>query len=460
MAMQRYAVKSSCRYTETPEKNYLCSPNFQGLMLNRKQPPLIRPIENLRLPPIERIELDNGIPVHVVNMGTQEVLKLEVVFYAGRPFERKQLAARATAAMLKEGSKSYDSEAIAEQLDYFGSSFRTPFNIDTCDVVLYSLNKHFDKVLPIVAEVLAAPSFPQNELENFIQINQRNLRLDLTKNDNIAYRTVTEMIFGPEHPYGYNSFPETYLALQREDLLEHYQRCFNSQNCDIIISGKVTEEVLASLNRHLGQAIQAGERQEPRLKLASSPERVQHINNPDTVQMAIRLGRQLFNRQHEDFPGMYMLNTVLGGYFGSRLMANIREDKGYTYNIYSVLDSLTYDGSLYISTEVGNEFAVQTLQEIYLEIDALRREPVSEEEFEMVQNYVMGGFLTMLDGPFNVADVVKTMVIEGLPVAHFEDFVQRVQKVSATDMMRLAEQYLNPEDFKEVVVGDIGRVKV
>jgi predicted Zn-dependent peptidase len=429
-------------------------------MPNRTQPPLIRQIENLRLPPIEKIELDNGIPVHVVNMGTQEVLKLEVVFYAGRPFERKQLAARATAAMLKEGSKSYDSEAIAEQFDYFGSSFRTPFNIDTCDVVLYTLNKYFDNVLPIVAEVLAAPSFPQNELDNFIQINRRNLQLDLTKNDNIAYRTVTEMIFGTEHPYGYNSFPETYLALQRDDLLEHYHRCFNSQNCDIIISGKVTDQVLESLNRHLGQAVHQGKVQQPRLALAPAPERSEHINNPKTVQTAIRLGRRLFNRQHEDYPGVYLLNTVLGGYFGSRLMANIREDKGYTYNVYSVLDSMSYDGSFFISTEVGNEFAGQTLREIYREMEALRREPVSAEEFEMVQNYVMGTFLTMLDGPFNVAEVVKTMVLEHLPVEHFEEFVRRVQAITPRELMRLAQHYLDPNDWYEVVVGDQGTIKL
>jgi len=429
-------------------------------MPNRTQPPLIRPIENLRLPPIQKIELDNGMPVHVVNMGTQEVLKLEVVFYAGRPFERKQLAARATAAMLKEGSKSYDSEAIAEQFDYFGSSFRTPFNIDTCDVVLYSLNKYFDKVLPIIAEVLAAPSFPQNELDNFIQINQRNLRLDLTKNDNIAYRTVTEMIFGTEHPYGYNSFPDTYLALQRDDLVEHYNRCFNSQNCEIIVSGKVTDQVLESLNRHLGQSIHPGEPQQPKLKLTPASERIRHINNSDTVQTAIRLGRQLFNRQHEDYPGIYLLNTVLGGYFGSRLMANIREDKGYTYNIYSVLDSMSYDGSFLISTEVGNEFAGETLQEIYREMEALQQKPVSNEEFEMVQNYVMGTFLTMLDGPFNVAEVVKTMVVEHLPIAHFEAFVQRVQAITPSELMRLAQQYLDANDWYEVVVGDQAAVKL
>lgn len=429
-------------------------------MVNRKLPPLIKTIENLQLPPIEKIELDNGIPVHIVNMGTQAVLKLEIVFFAGRPFEQKKLAARATAAMLKEGSKSYDSEAIAEKFDYYGSSFRTPFNIDTCDVVLYSLNKHFDKVLPIVAEILAAPSFPQNELDNFIQINQRNLQLDLTKNDTVAYRTITELIFGSEHPYGYNSFPETYGELLRDDLVSHYQRCFNRQNCSIILSGKIDANIIKLLNQYLGQAIHSGEKMQPKLKLQPSPKRSMRIQHADKVQMAIRVGRPLFNRQHPDYPGIYMLNTVLGGYFGSRLMTNIREEKGYTYNIYSVLDNMTYDGCMYIGTEVGNEFAEKTLEEIYREMEALRTAPISNDEFEMVHNYVMGGFLNMLDGPFNVADIAKTMVSEQLPISYFEKFVQEVQTITAEDMMRLAQQYLNPTDYWEVVVGAVEDVPV
>ncbi len=422
-------------------------------MLNRSEQPFIGAIEKLELPPVQTLSLDNGIPVYVVNMGTQEVLKLEIIFFAGRPFEHKKLVARATAAMLKEGSKNYDSATIAEQFDFYGSSFRTPFNIDTAVVEVYSLNKYFDNVLPIAADILAEPSFPQKELDTYIQVNQQSLQIDLTKNDTVAYRTVTELIFGADNPYGYNSFPATYGELRRDDLVQHYQRCFNSSNCAIVISGKVDDKVIASLNRHIGQAIRTGDRQPSAFQRQPSPERKVRINHPDTVQMAIRLGRDMFNRKHPDYPGMYVLNTVLGGYFGSRLMENIREDKGYTYNIYTVLDTMTYDGCFYVGTEVGNEFARQTLEEIYREMEILRREPIGEEEFVMVHNYIMGGFLNMLDGPFNVSEIVKTIVSEELPMSYFNDLVKTIQAITPDDLLVLAQRYLNPNDYWEVIVG-------
>lgn len=429
-------------------------------MPNRTQQPPIREIDKLELPPVQILTLDNGIPVYAVNMGTQEVLKLEIIFFAGRPFEHKKLVARATAAMLKEGSKSYDSAMIAEKFDFYGSSFRTPFNIDTTVVELYSLNKYFENVLPIVADILAEPSFPQKELDTYIQVNQQNLQIDLTKNDTIAYRTVTELIFGTEHPYGYNSYPETYRELRREDLIRHYELCFNRSNCAIVLSGKVDEKVLSTLNRYIGQAIRPGKLQQIRFESQPSPERKVHIYNPDTVQMAIRVGCGMFSRHHPDYPGMYVLNTVLGGYFGSRLMENIREDKGYTYNIYSILDTMSFDGCFYIGTEVGNEFAVQTLEEIYKEMEKLRSELIDDEEFAMVHNYVLGGFLNMLDGPFNVSDIVKTIVSEGLSMNYFDELVQSIQAITPEQILGLAQRYLDPGDFYEVVVGETKVVNI
>lgn len=426
-------------------------------MLDRTQSPLIHEINRLVLPPVQTFTLDSGIPVYVVNMGTQEVVKVEVIFNGGRPYEQKHLASRATASMLKEGTKSFSSADIAEKIDFYGSSISTPFNIDTSNIVLYSLNKYFDQVLPILAEMLACPTFPQKELDTFIQVNQQNLQIDLTKNDTLAYRTVTELIFGKDHPYGYNSFPETYRELTREDLLQHYTRCYTTGNCQIVISGKITDDMLHSLNRYLGSAISAGPLLTAMPAAHPAPEKKWRIQNEETVQMALRVGRQLFNRHHPDYPAWYMLNTVIGGYFGSRLMENIREEKGYTYNIYSILDTMVYDGCFYIATEVGNEFINQTLDEIYIELENLQQEPVEEEEFEMVQNYVLGGFLNMLDGPFNVSEVVKTIVTENLPLSYFEELVNAVQQVTAEDMLALSQKYLNPNDFWEVVVGEVDK---
>lgn len=422
-------------------------------MPNRKRAPRIKDIGKLRLPPVGVHQLDNGIPLYEINMGTQEVLKLEIAFLAGRPYEHKRLAGRATASQLKEGTRQFTSSQIAEQIDFFGSTLSFPFHLDTSNLIYYSLSKHFGKAMPIIEDVLAAPSFPEKELQLFIQRNQRELEVELTKNDVVAYRQVTESFFGAQHPYGYNSMPETYADLRRDDLQAHFERLYNSSNCAVFISGKTTPDVLAMLNESLCRAIRPG--QAPQPVFPPTPEQAGHLKIPlpNTVQTAIRIGRRLFSRHHPDYYGMYVLNTILGGYFSSRLMANIREEKGYTYNIYSMLDAMHHDGCFYIGTEVGNEFVEDTLKQIYLEIHKLQEELVEEEELSMVRNYLMGNFLTMLDGPFSVSEVVRTQVVEGLPLDYYEGLVDKVRAITAEEIQHLAQKYLRQEDLWEVIVG-------
>lgn len=422
-------------------------------MPDRTLAPPVADFSRLELPPYALHLLSNGIPMYVVNSGTQDVVKLEVVFHAGRPYENKHLVARATLSQLKEGTMHHEAAAIAETFDFYGATLQTPYNLDTSSIVLYSLNKYFDKVLPLMAELLECPVFPEKELETFIQRNQVELQVELTKTDVVAYRKITEFVFGESHPYGYNSFPETYADLRREDLIEHFQKHYVDGNCAIFLSGKIEPGMIPFIDAHLSKAIRPGISM-PKIPEAEQapPQRI-HVSHPDRVQSAIRIGRRLFNRRHPDYAGMYVLNTILGGYFGSRLMGNIREEKGYTYNIYSSLDPMRFDGAFFISTETGTEFAKETLNEIYNELDILREEPVDEEELAMVRNYLLGGFLNMLDGPFNVADIIKTIVVEDLPPDYFESTVQAVKNISAEELQLLARRYLSRGDMWEVSVG-------
>ena len=227
-----------------------------------------------------------------------------------------------------------------------------------------------------------------------------------------------------------------------------------AENCNIFISGKITDQLLNSINKYLGQAIRRGEKNLPNFKKEKiSPKQVFIPMMEDSVQTAVRIGCHLFNRTHQEYKGMYVLNTILGGYFGSRLMANIREEKGYTYNIFSTLDSMLYDGCFYVGTEVGNEFVDKTVKEIYHEFDVLQQDLVAEEELEMVQNYLLGNLLTSLDGPFNVSDVAKTLIIEGLPLSDFQTLVDAIKHITAENIRDLARLYLNKEQMWEVVVG-------
>ncbi len=421
-------------------------------MLDRNTAPATQVVAELKLPLPNVHTLDNGIPVYETRMGTQDIVKLEILFHSGRPYEKKKLAARATAALLKEGTETMSSAEIAEKIDFYGGTLNIPINLDTSNVILYSLTKHFNKLLPIVADIVTKPIFPKEELAAFCERNIQNLAVDLTRGDVVAYRKITEFIFGEHHPYGYNSSEENYRALTRDDLIEHFQRNYHAGNCRIFISGKTTARHVDLLNTYFGKIIPKGEAEEIAFaQYLPTPEKVK-IPHVESVQVAIRIGCKVFNRNHPDFNGLYILNTILGGYFGSRLMANIREDKGYTYNIFSSLDAMIHDGYFYVGTEVGNEFTEKTLIEIYREMARLQDELVEEEELNMVKNYLLGNMLTMLDGPFNVADVVKTYVAEDLPINDFDSLTQTIKNITAERLRELAKEYFKPENMWEVIV--------
>jgi predicted Zn-dependent peptidase len=274
----------------------------------------------------------------------------------------------------------------------------------------------------------------------------------LTKNDVVAYRKFTELLYGEEHPYGYNSFADTYSALTRDDLVEHYQANYVSGNCLLFLSGKITPQIRALMEQHLGNAILKGEKRTVAVGPGVNTPLTVKVPHPEKVQTAIRIGSHLFTRSHPDYNGMYVLNTILGGYFGSRLMANIREEKGYTYNIYSNHDSMLFGGYFYVATEVGNEFVEPTIREIYVEMQKLQDKLVKKDEMEMVRNYLLGTLLTNLDGPFNISEVVKTFISEGLPLSGFEELVETIKTISPKELRELARKYFKKENLWEVVV--------
>ncbi len=414
--------------------------------------PRIREVKNLVVPPPDVWHLANGIPVYETNLGTQDILKLELVFFAGRPYERKKLASRCAAALMREGTRQRTSAELAETIDYYGGSLSMPISMDMAGVQLLTLTKHFDKLLPLVTEMLSGPTFPQDELDSFVVRNKQRLQVDLTKNDFVAYRKFTEQLYGSDHPYGYNSYAETYEAITQEDLLTHFKENYISGNCLIFLSGKTNASVRRLLDEQLGQAIAKGERRQiSQWSVNEAPLKLNELL-PDTVQKAVRIGCHLFNRQHPDYNGMYVLNTILGGYFGSRLMTNIREEKGYTYNIYSSHETMLLGGYFYVGTEVGNEFVDKTAQEIYVEMEKLQQDLVDDDEMEMVKNYLLGTMLTSLDGPFSVAETVKSLVCDGLGIADFAKLAHDIKNITAEEVRELARKYFNKKDMWEVIV--------
>ena len=397
--------------------------------------------------------LDNGIPVYSIHLGTQDIIKIEIVFNSGRPDEHRPLAARATVALLKEGTTTRTSAQIAEHIDFYGGTLSIPVQLDTSNVILCCLTKHFDRLLPLLAELVQSPSFPKHELDIFVENNIQRLQVELTKNEVLTYRKLTELIFGDTHPYGYNSVEETYTSLTRADLQQHFEEKLNPDRCSIFLSGKIDDSIIEKLNQHLGQRGTKSVRSNPVFAKSEVAAQKIKIINDDTFQTAIKIGCQLFNRLHEDYNGMFVLNTVLGGYFGSRLMANVREDKGFTYNIYSSFDTMLHDGYFYVSTEIGNDFVEATREEIYKEMSRLQTEPVGEAELQMLRNYLLGNLLTMVDGPFNMADTIKTLLTENASIEHFNQLGTTIKNIQADELQALAQKYFQSANMWEVVAG-------
>lgn len=422
-------------------------------MLNRTIPPTIKAIKKLHLPMPDKMTLSNGIPVHIVNMGTQDVIKLQLVFRAGRPFEKKQLIGKTTSRLLKEGTKGLNSAAIAEKIDFYGATLSTPTNFDNSNLVFYTLTKHFRELLPLVADLLIEPIFPQEELDTYIENSKRRLQVDMTKNDVAAYRKVTECIFGSTHPYGYNSVLEGYDAIERRDLVKHFKKNYNANNCQLFISGRIDDKILKLLDQYLGQLPNGTRTRKAKMILTEDKPKKLHFDIPNSMQTAIRIGKRIMGRNHPDYAGFMVLNTILGGYFGSRLMMNIREEKGYTYNIYSTQDTMAYDACFYVATEVGNELVKPAKKEIFKELKLLRNDLVEEDELEMVRNYLLGNMLNMVDGPFHVSDVIKTMVLANMPLTTFDKLVDTINTITAKELRDLAQKYLTIDDMWDVTAG-------
>lgn len=417
------------------------------------QQPVIHPILGLDLPPYEKRTLSNGTPVYIVNGGTQEVVKIEFIFLAGKAYEAHHTVAKCTSSLLTEGTTHYTSEEIAEHFDYYGAVVSARSGVDTARIRVYCMNKFLTETLTMVKEVIEEPTFPEDEIITHLDNRKDRLDIELTKNETIGYRKLTESIFGEQHPYGYNSKKEDLEKVTRDMIVGHHRENFRPDNLMICVSGRVHESTIDLIEKLFGQTNHAGKQKVVAFNPEPVNERMIHLSGPQKHQVAIRIGRPLFKRDHPDFPGMFVTNALLGGYFGSRLMTNLREDKGMTYGIYSSVDTFRQGGCFYISTEVARKNYEASLSVIYQEIEKLSEELVSDDELQMVKNYLMGFLMMQLDGPFNAMDVIKSLILESNHTESFNLLINKVQHIKPHEIRDLMNRYLKREELIEIVVG-------
>jgi zinc protease len=416
--------------------------------------PSIKTITALDLPPYESTILPNGMPIYLIKGGAEPVLKMEIVFRAGATYEKKPVAAEVMAGLLSEGTQTLSSVDMAEKIESLGATVFTRGGVDTVRVRVLTLTKFFPDLIEIILEIVEKPGFDPAELKVLVENKIERLKIDLKKNEVLAYRHLTEKIFGLDHPYGRNNDPEDYEAIDIEDIKAHHTKHIVPEKGMIFISGFFGDKEIELIRETLGRwnpGHHNGLEELPSLPKESNFGYFEYPG-PQSHQAAIRIGRRLFPQSHPDFNGLYMLNTILGGYFGSRLMMEIRENQGLTYGIYSSVDSFAADGCFYISTEAATENTQRVIEAIKHEMKRLQTELIPEPELDMARNYLMGHMMTQIDGPFATMDLIKSFKIENLEDSIFAKTIEMIQQITPQELRDLAKTYLDIEKWIIIVV--------
>lgn len=425
-------------------------------MLNRTIQPIVNPIEHIDRIQAEKRLLSNGIPVYFINAGSQDVVKIDFIFEAGTWFQSANLIASLCNSMLEEGSRNFSAAEIAERFDFFGAYIQLVADQNYGFANVVSLGKHLPAILEVTEDMLKHSIFPEYELEVLIDKNKQKFLLENEKVRTLCQKKFTQAMFGEGHPYAMNNKLEDFDQINREMLVQFYQTFYHSGNCRIIAAGRIDESVLNLLETHFGgndwnqKLVPAVE-----FKMNPSPQKFHHVEKANGSQSAIRVGKMWVSKSHPDYIPLSILVTIFGGYFGSRLMANIREEKGYTYGIGSFVLSLKYASYLIISTEVGNEYVEPTRKEIAFEMRRLQTEPVEESELATLKSYLLGEFLRDFDGPFALAGSFKAINDFDLDYSFYDRYLHTLRKITPEELMKLAQQYLNPDDCYTVVAGSV-----
>ncbi|HLI94381.1 MAG TPA: pitrilysin family protein [Puia sp.] len=409
----------------------------------------------LSLPPYKKYTLTNGVEVYTIDLGNEEAMMINWIFDAGNWWEPKKGIAAAVSTLLKNGTRNRSAFDISEHFEYYGAYLNRAAYHETAEISLHCLNRYVRELLPVVAEIVSDSTYPQEELDIYKRNSQQRLQVNLKKGDFVASRLIDAYLYGEAHPYGRYSRLEDYPALQREELTAFHDRYYRQGTCRILAAGKLPADLIGLLESSFGSLPLHAPGKEPRPAFPILPATTKNYritNDPNGVQGAIRIARNFPNRHHPDFQKMQVLNNVFGGYFGSRLMTNIREDKGYTYGIHSYLVNNIQESALLISTEAGKEVSEPAIREVYKEMDLLRTDLIDEEELQQARNFTIGVILGDLDGPFHVAGRWKNILLNGLDGDYFKEGVRIIKTITPEELRELAIKYLDPAAFFELVV--------
>lgn len=426
------------------------------MKLDRTVRPEISTLNEINIAKPERLTMRNGMKLNVIQAGTEEVIRFDLLVGGGQWSQTQPLQAMFTNRMLREGTATLSSSQLSERLDFYGAWLDLSSSINCGFVTLYSLNKYAEETLAIVASMVKEPIFPEKELSIVCDANKQQFLVNSTRVEMMARKQFNVALFGENHPFSTYATATDYDKVTPEVVKSFYNKHYHSGNCSIYVSGKVTPAIITAIEKHFGNQAwgnNTGKTVFTKTAPCTTTQKRLFVEKEDALQSSIKLGSFVMDRKHPDFLKVRVLTTLFGGYFGSRLMSNIREDKGYTYGIGAGIVSYPEHSLLMVATEAANEYVEPIINEVYKEMDLLRNELVSEEELRMVKNYMLGDMCRSYEGPFSLSEAWIYTETADLEENFYQRSLEAIKEVTREELCLLANKYLCKENLIEVVAG-------
>lgn len=423
------------------------------MILDRTTAPAFKPIHKVTIPAISKEYLSNGIPVFSCNLPQQEVLKIELVFEAGNIYAQEKGIGALFTKMMLTGTHTLNAQQVVNQFDQWGGFAEFSQRTKRLHITVYGMTRFFEKYLQGIKEIVDHISFPEEELEIQKKIAIQSIHLSNEKPATIASRAFRKGVFGENHPYGKEIEESDVAAVSRDQLVSFHEKEVKPYQYQIFLSGELPNNYHQSLDQTFGKEV-LSQKTSAIINLTHSKGEKIIVEKKDNMQSTLRIGNLLFGRKHPDAVKFQVTNTIFGGYFGSRLMKNIREEKGFTYGISSGLIPVGDSGYFMIGSDVVKENTKATIKEIKKEIANLQNDKVTESELEVVKNYMIGSFANGVNNSFDIMDKNQKIILGDFPEDYYTNYINNIRSVTAEDILKMSQQYLNYNDFFEVIVGE------
>lgn len=420
-----------------------------------KVPPVINPVivDEMALP-VETV-MPNGVSLYTLAGGGKDIVRIELLFKGGYAVQDKPLQATFTNRMLREGAGEMNSDEISQKLDYYGAWIETYSSQNCNHIVLYCLRKHSFPLVELLEDVVKRPTFPDANLDVVRCNGKAHFEVNSKRVDMVAQRHFENALWGDGHPLAHIVDTSDYDDIVRADLVNYYNKVYSSCNLSVFLSGDVDSAVTECVTSIFGSCEwgEGGKIDKPFVeKPCSSPGR-RDIHIDGIVQCAVKLGFMAMDVSNPDFHKFRFLTVLLGGYFGSRLMSNIREENGYTYHISAEVDAYGKRNAFMITSETANEYVGSCIKEIYKELESLCCDSITDSEVEHVRNYILGEMCRECEGITAKSEVFVNAWLSGESFASVNEYLEVVKTISADELNRVAKEWFNPEKMIEIVVG-------